>query len=78
MHSFCWLFDFSCGFKHIQGEAVEKRRSCSNDVAKKQDNNAYKWGNGADAFESGVAPSSPIPLPGIPRSGSIEREVYYM
>ncbi|XP_057506719.1 uncharacterized protein LOC130789942 isoform X2 [Actinidia eriantha] len=61
-----------------EGEAVEKRRSCSNDVAKKQNNNAYRWGNGTDAFESGVAPSSPIPLPGIPRSGSLEREVYYI
>ena len=58
--------------------AVEKRRSSSNDVAKKQDNNAYEWGNGTNAFESVVAPSSPIPLPGIPRSGSLEREVYYM
>ncbi|XP_058205488.1 uncharacterized protein LOC131319308 isoform X1 [Rhododendron vialii] len=58
-------------------EAVEKRIPCSG-VAKKQDNNVDRWGNAIDDFGLGVAQSSPIPLPGVPRSSSLERELYYM
>lgn len=56
---------------------MEKRISCSG-VAKKQDNNIDEQGNAIDDFGLGVAQSSPIPLPGVPLSSSLERELYYM
>ncbi|KAI8562594.1 hypothetical protein RHMOL_Rhmol03G0046800 [Rhododendron molle] len=61
---------FGCMLEPATTEAVEKRIPCSG-VAKKQD-------NAIDDFGLGVAQSSPIPLPGVPRSSSLERELYYM
>ncbi|THG07824.1 hypothetical protein TEA_002049 [Camellia sinensis var. sinensis] len=59
-------------------EAVEKKRSCGSVVAKKQDYNEDGGGNATNVFVSGIAPSSPIPLPGLPCYSSMEGELYYI
>ncbi|KAF5937877.1 hypothetical protein HYC85_025383 [Camellia sinensis] len=59
-------------------EAVEKKRSCGSVLAKKQDYNEDRGGNATNVFVSGIAPSSPIPLPGLPCYSSMEGELYYM
>ncbi|KAG6641142.1 uncharacterized protein LOC122277267 [Carya illinoinensis] len=47
------------------------------DIGGKQVNDAER-SNGSDTFGGEHILSSPIPLPEIPRSGSLERELYYM
>ncbi|CAL5431365.1 unnamed protein product [Camellia sinensis] len=64
--------------KLAPAEAVEKKRSCGSVVAKKQDYNEDGGGNATNVFVSGIAPSSPIPLPGLPCYSSMEGELYYM
>ncbi|KAL6988588.1 hypothetical protein U1Q18_014340 [Sarracenia purpurea var. burkii] len=59
-------------------DLVEKKIPCGIGVGKKYDNNADRWGNLTGVSEVGAASSLPIPLPGIPRSSSVDREVYYM
>ncbi|XP_028083757.1 lysosomal amino acid transporter 1-like [Camellia sinensis] len=64
--------------KLAPAEAVEKKRSCGSVVAKKQDYNEDGGGNATNVFVSGIAPSSPIPLPGLPCYSSMEGELYYI
>ncbi|KAL6957405.1 hypothetical protein U1Q18_047477 [Sarracenia purpurea var. burkii] len=62
----------------VKIDLVEKKIPCGIGVGKKDDNNDDRWGNLTDVSELGAASSLPIPLPGIPRSSSLDREVYYM
>ncbi|KAM7529925.1 hypothetical protein LguiB_033335 [Lonicera macranthoides] len=61
-----------------QAETVEKEGQHNNEVGKIQVDDTNEWGNGSKTIASGVALSTPIPLPAGARNGSIDREFYYM
>ncbi|XP_031260440.1 uncharacterized protein LOC116118592 [Pistacia vera] len=65
------------GFKPIQTESADKTGQSSNDVGK-QVNYSDKRKSGLCILDRDNAPSSPIPLPALPRTMSPGRELYYM
>ncbi|KAJ0089149.1 hypothetical protein Patl1_32407 [Pistacia atlantica] len=79
-HIYPRLKDNGClhkGFKPIQTESADKTGQSNNDVGK-QVNCSDKRKSGLCISDRDNAPSSPIPLPALPRTMSPGRELYYM